>query len=192
MSKSTLEGKLLLAMPTLVEPTFAQSVVFLCAHSAEGAMGIIVNKPMPGMSFLDLADRVDYSRTPGWLREILAQSPVLMGGPVEQQRGFVLHSTDYSTEEGSLKVSDSFALTATVNILEDIASGKGPQQQLLALGYAGWAPGQLESEIMHNGWLHCDAEPSLVFSPDHSAKYTQALKHMGVDPRMLSTEAGHD
>jgi putative transcriptional regulator len=186
-----LTGKLLIAMPSLQEPTFAHSVVFLCAHSRDGAMGLIVNKPMPGMSFMELADRVDLSKTPARIAENLMQMPVLTGGPVEQQRGFVLHSTEYPGGEGSLKVNDYFALTATTDILTDMAQGHGPARCLLALGYAGWSPGQLESEILHNGWLHGDAAPELVFSESHETKYHTAMKLLGIDPRMLSASAGH-
>ncbi len=186
-----LTGKILIAMPALEEPTFAQSVIFLCAHSRDGAMGLIVNKPMAGMSFMVMADRIDLSKTPTRVAEKLMQMPVLTGGPVEQQRGFVLHSTEYPGGDGSLKVSEHFALTATTDILNDMAKGHGPARCLLALGYAGWSPGQLESEILHNGWLHCDATPELVFSESHTDKYRTAMKLLGIDPRMLSSSAGH-
>lgn len=186
-----LTGKILIAMPALEEPTFAHSVIFLCAHSRDGAMGLIVNKPMAGMSFIELADRIDLSKTPSRVAEKLMQMPVLTGGPVEQQRGFVLHSTEYPGGDGSLKVNEHFALTATTNILTDMARGHGPVRCLLALGYAGWSPGQLESEILHNGWLHGDATPELVFSEGHDAKYHTAMKLLGIDPRMLSASAGH-
>jgi putative transcriptional regulator len=186
-----LTGKILIAMPALEEPTFAQSVIFLCAHSHEGAMGLIINKPMANMSFMELADRIDLSKTPSRIAEKLMQMPVLNGGPVEQQRGFVLHSTEYPGGDGSLKVNDHFALTATTDILNDMAHGRGPARCLLALGYAGWSPGQLENEILHNGWLHGDAIPELVFSESHTAKYHTAMKHLGIDPRMLSASAGH-
>lgn len=187
----TLEGKLLIAMPGLVETTFAHSVIFLCAHSAEGAMGLIINKPIAEMSFMELADRLDLSQVPEPVLESLHAVPVHLGGPVEQQRGFVLHSTEYEGGDGSITVNPTFALTATLDILQDIALGRGPTQKLLALGYAGWAPGQLENEIKHNGWLHCDADPALVFSADHAAKHHNAMARIGIDPRMLSSTAGH-
>ncbi len=189
--ETNLTGKLLIAMPSLEEPTFSQSVIFLCAHSRDGAMGLIVNKPMPGMSFMELAERLDLSKTSSRVAERLMQMPVLTGGPVEQQRGFVLHSTEYVGGEGSLTVNDHFALTATTDILIDMARGHGPARTLLALGYAGWSPGQLESEILHNGWLHGDAPPELVFSEAHDSKYHTAMKLLGIDPRMLSVDAGH-
>lgn len=180
-----------MAMPGVVEPTFSQAVIFLCAHSAEGAMGLIINKPVVDMNFMELADRVDFSKSSEETRTLLAQTPVFMGGPVEQQRGFVLHSTEYEGGDGSLKVNDGYALTATVDILEDLAAGAGPLQYILALGYAGWAPGQLENEIHNNGWLHGDADPALVFSKDFPVKYRKAMATIGVDPRMLSSDAGH-
>ena len=189
--KTSLQGKLLIAMPGLIESTFAGSVVYLCAHSAEGAMGLMINKPMPDMNFMELANRIDLSKTPEHVAELLLQKPVHLGGPVEQQRGFVLHSTDYEGGEGSIKVNGDFALTATIDILQDMALGTGPARSLLALGYAGWSPGQLENEIKHNGWLHCDATPHLVFSDDAATVYHRAMGSLGIDPAMLSTTAGH-
>jgi putative transcriptional regulator len=188
---TSLTGNLLIAMPSLAEPTFAQSVIFMCAHSREGAMGLIINKPLAGMSFMDMADRLDLSKTSARVAENLMRKPVMMGGPVEQQRGFVLHSTEYSGGEGSLKVNEHFALTATTDILADMARGKGPSRSLLTLGYAGWSPGQLEDEILRNGWLHGDAEPDLVFSEDHQTLHHRSMKLLGIDPRMLSSDAGH-
>ncbi len=186
-----LQGKILIAMPGLLESTFAGSVVYLCAHTAEGAMGLIINKPMADMNFMELAGRIDLSQTPAELAEVLSQMPVHLGGPVEQQRGFVLHSGDYDGGDGSVRVNRDFALTATVDILQDMAMGKGPRRSLLALGYAGWAPGQLENEIKHNGWLHCDASAKLVFAAEAVAKYRLALDQLGIDPAMLSSSAGH-
>ncbi len=186
-----LQGKILIAMPGQVESTFAGSVVYLCAHSAEGAMGLIINKPMADMNFMELAGRIDLSHTPPDLAEVLSQMPVHLGGPVEQQRGFVLHSGDYDGGEGSVRVNREFALTATVDILQDMAVGKGPLRALLALGYAGWSPGQLENEIKHNGWLHCDANAKLVFAAEAAHKYRLALDQLGIDPAMLSSTAGH-
>jgi putative transcriptional regulator len=188
---TSLKGKLLIAMPSMEDTTFNRSVVFLCSHSPEGAMGLILNKPMPGLNFMELADRLDLSQTTDDLRETLEHTPILMGGPVEQHRGFVLHSPDYAKSEGSLDVLPEFKLTATANILQDMAVGRGPLQRVLALGYSGWSPGQLENEILHNGWLHCDADPDLVFSADWPGKHANALAKLGIDPRLLSTEAGH-
>jgi putative transcriptional regulator len=187
----SLKGKLLISMPGMIETTFHDSVVFLCAHSAEGAMGLIINKPMPGLNFMELADRLDMSKTPRSVMQQLEQTPILMGGPVDQHRGFVLHSEDYDKPDGTLDVMDGFKLTATIEILQDMARNRGPLQRVLALGYAGWSPGQLENEMLHNGWLHCDADANLVFSPDWPSKHTRALAKLGIDPRMLSATAGH-
>jgi putative transcriptional regulator len=154
-------------------------------------MGLIINKPMAGASFMELAERLDMTKTTEVIAQRLRETPILMGGPVEQHRGFVLHSTDYVGGETSLEVSDDFKLTATVDVLQDMAEGKGPRQSLIALGYAGWSPGQLENELMHNGWLHGDADADLLFTPDWPQKHTRALQRMGIDPRMLSSSAGH-
>ncbi len=187
---SYLQGKLLIAMPSLSEPVFSASVIVLCAHSAEGAMGVIVNKPLAGMSFLDLADQIDLSKLPQERAEKLSQVPVYMGGPVEQQRGFVLHSPDY-TGEHTLQINSQVSVTSTLDILQHLADGKGPKRFLLALGYSGWSPGQLENEILHNGWLHCDFGKELVFSNDFAAKHTRAMETLGIDPSKLSAAAGH-
>lgn len=154
-------------------------------------MGIIINKPMPGLNFMELADHLDMSRTTQDVMQRLEQTPILMGGPVEQHRGFVLHSHDYAQDDGSLDVDTDFKLTATIDILQDMALGRGPLQRVIALGYSGWSPGQLENEMLHNGWLHCDADADLVFSPDWPSKHRRALGKLGIDPRMLSTTAGH-
>jgi putative transcriptional regulator len=188
---TSLKGKLLISMPSMEDTTFSESVVFLCSHSADGALGLIINKPMPGVSFMELADKLDLSKTPEDTRIRLEETPILMGGPVDQHRGFVLHSSDYAAGEGSMDVMSGFKLTATLDVLQDMAKGKGPSQSALALGYSGWSPGQLENEILRNGWLHCDADADLVFSPDWPSKHKRALAKLGIDPRMLSTEAGH-
>jgi putative transcriptional regulator len=188
---TSLKGKLLIAMPGMVDTTFAESVVFLCAHGPDGAMGIIINKPMAGLNFMELADKLDMSKTSEVTRDHLEQTPVLMGGPVEQHRGFVLHSDDYTEVESSLDVMEGYKLTASLDILQDMALGRGPGRSLLALGYSGWTAGQLENEILHNGWLHCDADVDLVFSPDWHVKHRRAMAKLGVDPGRLSTIAGH-
>ncbi len=180
-----LSGKLLIAMPGMGDPRFDHSVVFLCAHSDEGAMGLIVNKPARDISFDDLQEQLGISRG-AHARPIR----VHFGGPVEHSRGFVLHSTDYGGEGATLQVDDNFGMTATLDILEAIAKGEGPASSLLALGYAGWGPGQLESEILRNGWLTCDAAPDLVFAGSNDTKWQRALKTLGVDPITLSSTAG--
>jgi putative transcriptional regulator len=188
---TSLKGKLLISMSSIQDTTFAESVVFLCEHSPEGAMGLIINKPMSGLNFMELADKLDMRRSDDEQRARLEQMPILMGGPVDQHRGFVLHGADYHVRDGSLPVTMDFRLTASLDILQDMAEGKGPLQSALLLGYSGWSPGQLESEIMQNGWLHCDADADLLFSPDWPQKHRKALAKLGVDPGLLSATAGH-
>jgi putative transcriptional regulator len=194
MTKSAyLDGQLLIAMPGMSDPHFDRSVIYLCAHSEQGAMGIIINKTTPMMSFGELFAQLDMDGEDGPVApppELMAR-PVLFGGPVEQGRGFVLHTSDYFTADSSLPVSESIALTATVDILRAMASGRGPERAVLALGYAGWAPGQLENEIQHNGWLTCQADEELLFGLDFEARYDAALRKLRIDPAMLSSEAGH-
>jgi len=180
-----LSGKLLIAMPGMGDPRFARSVVFLCAHSAEGAMGLIVNKPAPDISFRGLLDQLGIKPGAG-----AAAIRVHFGGPVEHGRGFVLHSGDYRGNDSTLQVDDRFGMTATLDILEDIARGSGPASSLLALGYSGWGPGQLEDEILANGWLTAEATPELVFSAQNARKWERALGVLGIDPISLSATAG--
>jgi putative transcriptional regulator len=180
-----LSGKLLIAMPGMGDPRFERSVVFLCAHSPEGAMGLIVNKPAPDISFRGLLEQLGIVPAPG-----LADIRVHFGGPVEHGRGFVLHSADYRGNSSTLQVDDRFGMTATLDILEDIARGEGPAASMLALGYAGWGPGQLEGEILRNGWLTGDAAPDLVFAEPDATKWERALRSMGIDPVSLSAAAG--
>lgn len=189
--KTTLEGKLLISMPSIRDSNFENSVVFLCAHSDQGAMGLVINKPAPLMFFADLLDRVEIEGSINDIDEEILRVPVRLGGPVEQFRGFVLHTVDYNSFENTLAIGKQFGLTATTEILRDIAKNSGPHRRLVALGYAGWAPGQLENEIQHNGWLHCDADEDLLFSDALEIKHHQALKKLGVDPSMLSTDFGH-
>lgn len=186
-----LSGQLLIAMPGMSDPRFDKSVIYMCAHSEQGAMGLIVNKTAPLMRFGDLLAQLDLlpHTPPDHAPDILAM-PVLYGGPVEPERGFVLHSSDYLSEEASLPVSDSIAITATVDILRDLAVGKGPTRALLALGYSGWAPGQIEDEIQRNGWLTCEADDEIIFRLDFAARYVAALRKLKIDPAMLSTESG--
>jgi putative transcriptional regulator len=188
-----LDGQLLIAMPVMDDPRFERSVIYLCAHSSEGAMGIIVNRPAGSIDFpgllvqLDIIDETDQIKLP----ETAEMMRVLKGGPVDTGRGFVLHSSDFYIENATLNIDDDISLTATVDILKAIAKGVGPKHAILALGYAGWAAGQLENEIQHNGWLHCDADSELIFGDDIDEKYVRALRKIGVDPGMLSTNAGH-
>ena len=180
-----LSGKLLIAMPGMGDNRFSRSVIFICAHSDEGAMGLIVNKPAPELSFDGLLKQLGIAQS-----DHTRAIRIHFGGPVEHSRGFVLHSTDYSGEGATLKVDDRFGMTATLDILEALAKGEGPQASLLALGYAGWGPGQLEDEILQNGWLTCEASPELGFSKKNAAKWEGALKTLGIEPLSLSAVAG--
>jgi putative transcriptional regulator len=179
-----LAGHLLIAMPGMQDPRFDHSVVCLCVHSADGAMGLIVNRPLAGMAFDDLLKQLDLEPQPPQRR-----IRMLSGGPVEAGRGFVLHSDDWSTE-GSMPVMPGLTLTASVEILKAVAAGGGPQDCVLALGYAGWAPGQLEDEIQRNAWLSVPADGSLVFRDDTSRTWAAALAKLRVDPALLSGTAG--
>ncbi len=178
-----LTGNLLIAMPGMGDPRFEHSVVLMCDHSGDGAMGLIINKPLADLRSGDLLDQLDISS---------AQSDerVYFGGPVETGRGFVLHGIDYRSRLQSLLIDDTFAMTATMDILEDVAEGKGPADTIIALGYSGWGPGQLESEIAQNAWLTAAADPALVFATPDADKWSRALVGIGVDPRLLSSEAG--
>lgn len=180
-----LAGKCLIAMPTMGDPRFARSVVYLCAHSDEGAMGLIVNKPAADVRLGDLLEHLKIPRG-----ETVPDIRVHIGGPVEHARGFVLHSADFESPQGTLKVDDGVSMTATLDVLEHIAKGTGPRRSMLALGYAGWGPGQLESEIAQNGWLTADAQDDLLFGRANEFKWSAALKSIGVDPVTLSPQAG--
>jgi putative transcriptional regulator len=180
-----LSGKCLVAMPALSDPRFDRSLVCLCRHSPEGAMGLIVNKPLREVTFAALLEQMEIARTPD-MRSV----PVLFGGPVEPGRGFVLHSADYSAGRSTMAVPGGLALTATLDVITALARGNGPAQALLGLGYAGWGPGQLESEILRNDWLTVDAPADLLFQADCAGKWARALGLLGVDPLSLSSAAG--
>ena len=181
-----LVGQLLIAMPMMEDPRFARSVIYVCAHNADGAMGLVVNKELESLSFSELLEQVGIDVSPPE-----KQIRVHFGGPVETGRGFVLHTADYD-QGGTLTVDDAFAVTAaSIDILRDIGSGAGPDRSLLALGYAGWGPGQLDAEIQANGWLHAPADPSLVFAADVDAKWQKAIAALGIDPSMLAGQSGH-
>lgn len=180
-----LTGKLLIAMPAMGDARFARAVVFICAHSADGAMGLIINKPVADLHLHGLLDQVGVSVVPD-----LRDRPVYFGGPVEHARGFVLHSGDYRSRVTTLPVSEVFGMTATVDVLEDMGAGHGPARAIVALGYAGWGPGQLEGELAQNGWLTVDATPDLVFGTPDAAKWEAALRGLGVDALALSSAAG--
>ena len=188
-----LDGQMLIAMPSMRDERFARSLIYVCAHSSDGAMGIIVNHPAANINFADLLVQLEVIPAADLilLPPRAGAVPVLRGGPVETGRGFVLHSSDFFIENSTLPIDDGICLTATLDILKAIARGDGPLSAVLALGYAGWAPGQLESEIQANGWLHCTADLELIFGADIGSKYEKALKKIGIDLGMLSSEAGH-
>ena len=178
-------GQLLVAMPAMPDPRFSQSVIYICAHNEDGAMGLVINRAMPDVTFPDLLDQLGIE-----LHDPAAAIRIHAGGPVESGRGFVLHSPDY-VHESTLVVNGQMALTDTVDIVKAIAEGRGPEQSLLALGYAGWGPGQLENEILENGWLSMNAAPELVFELNPDRKWEGALHSLGIDALMLSEDAGH-
>jgi len=184
-SAQYLEGHLLIAMPSMEDTRFERSVIYMCAHNDDGAMGLIVNKELDVLAFSDLLDQVGLDDIP-----VEDQIRVHFGGPVETGRGFVLHSAEYQ-QSGTLAVSGDFAVTASIEILRDIANGDGPRRSLFALGYAGWAPGQLETEIQANGWLHAPADPQLVFDRDLDSKWERSIEALGIDIRMMTGDAGH-
>ncbi|MGH1352263.1 MAG: YqgE/AlgH family protein [Methyloligellaceae bacterium] len=185
-----LNGQLLIAMPSISDTRFDHAVIYICAHSTEGAMGIIVNQPADHISFPELVEQLEIEPDAEDLTT-LASMPVHVGGPVETGRGFVLHSSDYFADNATLTINDSVYLTATIDILRAIVNGDGPKKSLLALGFAGWSPGQLEEEIQENGWLNCDADADIIFNCETSKKYKKALAKLGVDPSHLVGEAGH-
>lgn len=180
-----LVGKLLVAMPAMADPRFQHAVILLCAQSDEGAMGLIINKPVQDLSFSGLLDHLNIPKSPQ-SRQIV----VHFGGPVERGRGFVLHSPDYKSSGTTLQIEGGFGMTATLDVLEALARGAGPDLALLALGYSGWGPGQLEAEIARNDWLTVEPDAALIFSASDADKWTGALRGMGIDPLTLSSTAG--
>ena len=182
---SYLAGQILIAMPSLADPEFSHSVVYLCAHTAEGAMGLIVNRPLSQPRFGDLLSQLEVQPTPP-ARDVA----LCKGGPVDHSRGFVLHTTDW-TGEGSLRVDDEVALTASLDVLKAIARGDGPREAILALGSANWGPGQLDEEIRQNSWLNAQPDLKLLFDGDHESKWSRALAKLRVHPGWLSSVAGH-
>jgi putative transcriptional regulator len=180
-----LQGQLLLAMPTMGDPRFERTVIYMCAHNASGAMGIVVNKLLDTISFPDMLEQLNIPATPAH-----AQIRVHYGGPVESNRGFVLHSTDFM-REGTALVGEGFALTGTLDVLRAMALGQGPKHALLALGCAGWAPGQLDAEIQANGWLHAPAETDLIFGVAEGEMWSKGMSRLGIDIAALSGTAGH-
>ncbi len=184
-TRGYLEGQLLIAMPEMADPRFARSVILLCHHHADGAMGLVVNKRLEALSFPELLHQLEIR-----LPEGVHSGPIHFGGPVESGRGFVLHSDDYA-QDGTLSITSGIALTATTEILRAIADGSGPRRTLLALGYAGWGPGQLESEIHDNSWLHTEADATLIFDGENERKWERAFGKLGVSLSRLSGAHGH-
>lgn len=180
-----IEGQLLIAMPTMSDPRFERTVIYLCAHSAAGAMGLVINKPLTNITFPELIEQLGIENVPS--RDDIR---LHFGGPVETGRGFVLHSADY-VREATVKIGEDVAMTATVDVLKAIADGNGPDKIILALGYAGWRAGQLDGEIQANGWLHCEPDSNLIFSDDLNKKWPNAINKLGIDPSLLSMDAGH-
>ncbi len=175
----------MIALPGMPDPRFEKSVIFMCAHSGEGAMGIIINKAVEGLSFRDMMEKLNVAVT-----AMTSDPPILFGGPVQTGRGFVLHSGEFEGNDSTMAVTDDVSLTATLDILRAIASGKGPEKSLFALGYAGWDGGQIEDEIRANGWVHCDADNAIIFDDALDNKWSRALGKLGIDMSGLSAHAG--
>ncbi len=180
-----MSGQLLIAMPSMQDNRFARTVIYMCAHNIEGAMGLVINRLAGAVTFPDLLQQLGIDSPKSG-----TDTRIHFGGPVETGRGFVLHSGEYR-HESTLEVNDEVALTATIDILQDIAKGRGPRRSLLALGYAGWGPGQLDTEIHANGWLHVAPDEGLVFDDDLDSKWDRAIAKLGFDPTLLSGDAGH-
>ena len=182
---SYVTGQLLIAMPGMRDERFAKSVIYMCAHTEEGAMGLVLNQRLDSLTFAELISQLELDE-----KHLSKDVPVHFGGPVESGRGFVLHTSDYQ-QDATLEVVNGVALTATVDILKAIAQGKGPQKSLLALGYAGWGPGQLDMEIRANGWLQVPSDSEIIFDIEPDTKWERAIQRLGIDPRMLSDDVGH-
>ena len=182
---SYVTGQLLIAMPGMRDERFAKSVIYMCAHTEEGAMGLVLNQRLDSLTFAELISQLEFDE-----KHLSRDVPVHFGGPVESGRGFVLHTSDYQ-QDATLEVVNGVALTASVEILKAIAQGKGPQKSLLALGYAGWGPGQLDMEIRANGWLQVPSDSEIIFDIEPDTKWERAIQRLGIDPRMLSDDVGH-
>jgi len=180
-----LTGQLLIAMPHMQDPRFERSVIYVCVHNQEGAMGLVVNRLADELTFPDLLEQLGIET-----EQDRSDLPIHIGGPVESGRGFVLHTSDYK-QGSTIRVDERVNLTATVDILKDIAAGRGPRQALLALGYAGWGAGQLDGEIQQNTWLSVPADEALIFDTDLDHKWERSIAKLGVDVSLLSGDAGH-
>lgn len=184
--ESGLNGRLLIAMPHMQDARFRRSLVYVCFHNREGAFGLVINKPMEQLTFPKLLRQL--SITPS--RDAVLKQPILLGGPVETGRGFVLHTSDYSSESATLRITEEISLTGTSDALVAMTAPEPPRHALFALGYAGWGAGQLESELQDNGWLYGDADTDLVFDLDLKGKYDRALNQLGLDITDLSSVSG--
>ncbi len=188
-----LEGQFLIAMPSIGDDRFSQTVIYMCAHSNEGAMGLVINQQAEDISFdnlltkLELFGQVETSK----ITQQAKTNPVHLGGPVATSRGFVLHSDDYFIDDSTLSIRDGICLTSTIDIIQAIADGQGPSQSITAIGYSGWGPGQLEFEVRNNGWLTCPADNKIIFKDNIHQKYNDALSSMGIDPAFLASDHGH-
>lgn len=180
-----LTNKLLMSVPFSRDSIFSGTVIYMCAHDESGAMGLVINRCIPALKLSEIKSQLGVSGNASFLNDV----PILFGGPVEEEKGFVLHSCEYASDK-TTKVAEGFSLTTHSQIIRDIQAGKGPENSLVMLGYSGWAPGQLENELKHNFWLHTDADPALVFNSDFKAKWSQALKTIGVDPNCFSLNVG--
>ncbi|MGB0505017.1 MAG: YqgE/AlgH family protein [Pikeienuella sp.] len=180
-----LMGKMLIAMPGMGDERFDRTVIYMCAHSEDGALGLVINRRAEQVSQEELFKQLDITAVPE-----VNQRSIHYGGPVETGRGFVLHTADFHLSDSTLEVDDKLSMTASVEILQAIAKGEGPKDAMIALGYSGWAGGQLEGELQRNGWLTCDGDPDLIFGGNDEDKWTAALNKLGIDPSMLSSQGG--
>jgi putative transcriptional regulator len=181
----SLSGRFLIAMPGMGDPRFERTLIYMCSHGSDGAMGLVVNRRADGVTFDELMSQLQIELGP--------QSQgvdVRFGGPVEMGRGFVLHSPDFHAEDSTMRVDERVSLTATLDVLRAMAEGRGPEQALIALGYSGWGPSQLETELQRNGWLTCEADSEILFSDEDESKWSRALAKLGVSPSMLSATGG--
>jgi len=187
-AKPSLTGKILLAMPTMGDPRFHRAVILMCAHDENGAMGLVINHTLPGIDLAHLLEQLNIHPEPGKAVNI-PDIPVMSGGPVENARGFILHTKDFQQKD-TVPVNDQIAVTGTVDALRAVATGQGPERMIFVLGYAGWTEGQLDQEIQQNTWLVADADPELIFAVSPEEKWNYAIKTMGIDLAMLSGESG--
>lgn len=182
----TITAHLLIAMPGMEDHRFAQSVIYLCAHSEDGAMGLIINRPLPELKFSKLLKHLEIAQS-----EATPDVQMHYGGPVERGRGFVLHDAGYHAPQGTMRITPDMSLSASLDVVSHIAAGTGPSRMIFGLGYAGWGPGQLEAEIRQNVWLVADADPQLIFNTPADQMWHGAMSHAGIDLRILSSHHGH-